>query len=55
MKLRGTELTYEDLVDMLKIGIDIADDVVANWSEGDLAGAVNALEEWADNAKRQLP
>lgn len=29
-------------------GVAAAREVVANWSGGDLAGAVNNLEEWAD-------
>lgn len=34
--------------------IEAALDVVANWSEGDLAGAVNALEEAAETALQAL-
>lgn len=39
----------------LDAGIDAAQAVVDNWERGDLAGAVNVLEDWATNAADLLP
>jgi hypothetical protein len=39
----------------LELGVVLARRVVANWSAGDLAAAVNALEEWADEVADDFP
>jgi len=39
----------------LETGYAHALDVVAKWSAGDLAGAVNGLEEWAEELPRLFP
>lgn len=36
-------------------GYNAAKEVLANWSSGDLAGAVNGLEAWAETAKHFVP
>lgn len=40
--------------ELVDSGIEAADEVVKNWSRGDLAGAVNNLEGWADEAREIL-
>ena len=40
--------------DELKDGIEAAQRVIDNWSQGDLAGAVNGLEEWIASARKTL-
>jgi hypothetical protein len=39
----------------LELGVVLARRVVENWAQGDLAGAVNALEEWADEVEGDFP
>lgn len=39
-----------DLRELVYGGIAVVDEVLSNWGQGDLAGAVNALEEWKDDA-----
>jgi hypothetical protein len=39
----------------LELGVILARAVVENWAQGDLAGAVNALEEWADEVEGDFP
>lgn len=39
----------------LAVGVVLSRRVVAQWSQGDLAGAVNALEEWADETESRFP
>lgn len=41
-------------VDRLRDLIEASEEVVANWERGDLAGAVNNLEGWAETAKSEL-
>ena len=36
-----------EIDEALKRGIECADNVVMHWESGDLAGAVNRLEQWA--------
>lgn len=43
-----------EMKDSIVEGVEHAAQVVARWSSGDLAGAVNALEEWAGGAKAIL-
>ena len=40
-----------ELKECLQRGIENAKSVLANWSQGDLAAAVNGLEEWMEEAK----
>lgn len=42
------------LAETLAEGIHAARAVVTNWERGDLAGAVNTLEGWADAAQKLL-
>lgn len=46
--------TVLDLLVRLRALVDASDAVVANWSEGDLAGSVNLLEESANDARKLL-
>lgn len=46
--------TVLDLLMRLRALVDAADEVVGNWSEGDLAGAVNQLEAVANDARELL-
>jgi len=48
-------LTGVSLGAALETGYAHALDVVAKWSAGDLAGAVNGLEEWAEALPEQFP
>ena len=41
--------------ELVDSGIEAADEVVQNWSQGDLAGAINNLEGWADEAREIRP
>lgn len=43
--------TTSELQDMLEQGISAARIVICNWERGDLAGAVNHLEQWAAEAE----
>jgi len=40
---------------LIEAGIEAAQAVVDNWSEGDLAGAVRELEDWAVRAADYIP
>jgi hypothetical protein len=40
--------------DELRDGIKAAQLVIATWSQGDLAGAVNGLEKWIASARQTL-
>jgi hypothetical protein len=40
--------------DELRDGIEAAQRVIDTWSQGDLAGAVNGLEEWIESARDTL-
>ena len=40
--------------DELRDGIEAAQRVIDTWSQGDLAGAVNVLEEWIASARETL-
>jgi hypothetical protein len=40
--------------DELRDGIEAAQRVIDTWSQGDLAGAVNGLEEWIASARKTL-
>ena len=40
--------------DELRHGIEAAQRVIDTWSQGDLAGAVNGLEEWIASARKTL-
>ena len=40
--------------DELRDGIEAAQRVIDTWSRGDLAGAVNGLEEWIASARTTL-
>lgn len=42
---------YDAMHASLSDGANAADSVVARWSHGDLASAVNSLEEWADSVR----
>lgn len=42
-----------DMLADLKAGIDAAQEVIDNWCKGDLAAAVNALEEWAATVRHR--
>jgi hypothetical protein len=44
----------QEVVESLQALIDTANLVVARWSQGDLAGAVNELEHVAANAREEL-
>src|SRR4051794_24102320 len=46
--------TTQDLVHQLEAGITAAQGVIDNWESGDLAGAVNLLEEWTGEARTIL-
>ena len=39
----------------LESGVMLANEVTGRWSSGDLAGAVNALEEWAGDVQAEFP
>lgn len=39
----------------VEAGVVRARRVVAAWESGDLAGAINALEEWADDTVEAFP
>lgn len=45
----------DGLGEALETGYAHAQNVVANWSSGDLAGAVNGLEEWANGLPEAFP
>lgn len=47
-------LTKSGAYEALRNGIELVQDAVSKWSDGDLAGAINALEEWADDAQSEL-
>jgi len=40
--------------DELRDGINAAQRVIDTWSQGDLAGAVNGLEQWIESARKTL-
>jgi hypothetical protein len=40
---------------VISAGIEAVQKVIDNWSEGDLANAVNELEDWAIQAADYLP
>jgi hypothetical protein len=39
------------MLDELQAGIETAQDVIDTWAQGDLAAAVNALEDWMKAAQ----
>ena len=43
------------LLNLVSEGAVAARTVIDNWSSGDLAGAVNALESWVEEAEAELP
>jgi hypothetical protein len=51
---RRREVELAELRDTVQAQIEAADRVVDNWSSGDLAGAVNGLEETAEAARATL-
>jgi hypothetical protein len=46
--------TEARLREALETGLDAANAVAANWSSGDLAGAVNCLEGWASDTAAEF-
>ncbi|GEM_PF-2997724 len=46
--------TAEDLSEMVQAGVAAARRVVGAWESGDLAGAVNELEGWAEGAAKTI-
>ena len=44
-------LAAPDMLDELQAGIETAQDVIDTWAQGDLAAAVNALEDWMKAAQ----
>ena len=47
--------TIQDLETVINAGIEATQSVIDNWKSGDLAGAVNNLEDWAVKAADYLP
>jgi hypothetical protein len=43
--------SHSQMLDELQAGIETAQDVIETWTQGDLAAAVNALEEWLKAAQ----
>ena len=44
-------LAAPDMLDELQAGTEAAQCVLNNWTQGNLAAAVNSLEEWMNGAK----
>lgn len=53
--VKGSETYPVDARTTIEAGVFLALKVVENWSSGDLASAVNALEEWANLTKDAFP
>ena len=53
-RIRKLSVAAPWMRDELRDGIAAAQRVIDNWSKGDLAGAVNGLEEWIASARETL-
>ena len=49
--MRPVFASSPDMLDELQAGIETAQDVIDTWAQGDLAAAMNALEEWMKAAQ----
>ena len=50
-----TQDEVETVEALIREGVECAQRVVKRWEHGDLAEAVNMLEDWAEEAKNYLP
>lgn len=53
-RIRSLAVAAPWMRDELRDGIEAAQRVIDTWSQGDLAGAVNSLEEWIASARVTL-
>ncbi len=53
-RIRKLSVAAPWMRDDLRDGIKAAQRVIDTWSQGDLAGAVNGLEEWIAHARKTL-
>jgi hypothetical protein len=54
MKIRPILVATPEMINDLRDGIEAAQRVIDTWSQGDLAGAVNGLEQWIASARVTL-
>jgi len=54
MKIRPILMASPEMINDLRAGIEAAQLVLDNWSQGDLASAVNGLEGWIESARVTL-
>ena len=53
-RIRQLCITAPAMLEDLRSGVAAAQFVLDNWSQGDLAAAVNGLEEWAEGARATI-